>query len=412
MKHLILTLCLAQPVLAQPAVAQDITYLAWGSPAEGKVWTQIARAFEAVNPGIKVDVQLSDWDSYWEKLRVLMAGGTPPDVFAMSPPLYPDWQSRDTLLNLTPYMDADPTMLDGVYPVTLEPYRTPDGYFGMPRDFQTIVLYYNKTMFDAAKLPYPTDAWTWDDLHSAAMALTLDRDGDGRSDQWGFSADTYGPEALIAPLIRSYGADLVDVAARKTLVGSPQASAALSLIQGMYIEGLMPTDQQVESMGWDAFLAGGAAMTLSGHWSVPDYTAAPFAWDIAPIPKGPQGRVTTVNSAGFVIAKATQHPDAAVAFVKFATGVQGQTLAAQTGLAVPIREAVAGSPAYLEQPAQIDHALFIDALAYARPLPVFRGYEEWGTALGDGLNLVWTGQADLDETLADITAAGDAALNQ
>jgi len=122
--------------------------------------------------------------------------------------------------------------------------------------------------------------------------------------------------------------------------------------------------------------------------------------------------VTTVNSAGFVVAKASQHPDAAVAFVKFATGVQGQTLAAQTGLAVPIREAVAGSPAYLEQPSPIDHALFIDALAYARPLPVFRGYEEWGTALGDGLNLVWTGQETLEDALPDITAAGDAALNQ
>ena len=86
MKRLILTLTF----LAQPALADDITYLAWGSPAEGKVWTQIARAFEAQNPAVKVDVQVSDWDSYWEKLRVLMAGGSPPDVFAMSPPLYPD----------------------------------------------------------------------------------------------------------------------------------------------------------------------------------------------------------------------------------------------------------------------------------------------------------------------------------
>ena len=86
MKRLILTLTF----LAQPALADDITYLAWGSSAEGKVWTQIARAFEAQNPAVKVDVQVSDWDSYWEKLRVLMAGGTPPDVFAMSPPLYPD----------------------------------------------------------------------------------------------------------------------------------------------------------------------------------------------------------------------------------------------------------------------------------------------------------------------------------
>ena len=407
MKRLILLLSL----LGSTAHADTtIVYQAWGSPKEGEVWTRIARAFEAENPGIKVDVQLSDWDSYWEKLRVLMAGGTPPDVFAMSPPLYPDWQSRDVLLNLTPWLQKDPGMLEGVYPITLQAYKTPDGYFGLPRDFQTIVLYYNKAMFDAGHLPYPTDAWTWEDLRAAAKVLTLDKDNNGQIDQWGFTADAYGPEALIAPMVRSYGGDLVDLTTRKTLLGSPEAKAALAVIAGLYADKSMPNDQQVESLGWDPFLAGAAAMTLSGHWSVPDYAAAPFKWDIVPIPQGPAGRVTTTNSAGFVIAKASKSPDAAVAFVKFATGVEGQTLAAQTGLAVPIRAAVAGSPAYLEQSATINHALFIDALAYARPLPVFRGYEEWSTALGDNLNLIWTGQTTLDDGLAELVAAGDAAL--
>ena len=407
MKYAVLTL-----LLTTAAHADTITYQAWGTPAEGAVWNEIARAFEAGHPGIIVDVQLADWDSYWEKLRVQIAGGTPPDVFAMSPPLYPDWQSRGVLLNLQPYLEADPTTLDGVYPVTLTAYQTPEGYFGLPRDFQTIVLYYNKDMFDAAGVAYPTADWTWDDLRAAAVKLTLDKDGDGRTDQWGFTADGYGPEAMIAPMVRSYGGDLVDVAAKKTLLGSAEAMAAFGLMHDMFaVDHSMPNDQEVASFGWDPFLAGVAAMTLSGHWSVPDYSASALKWDIAPIPRGPKGRVTTVNSAGFVISKDTKSPDAAFAFVKFATSEEGQTLAAKIGLAVPIRATVATSPTYLNQTsAPINHALFVDALAYAQPLPVFRGYEEWSTALGDNLNLVWTDQMTPEDGIAEAVAAGDDAI--
>jgi multiple sugar transport system substrate-binding protein len=136
----------ASAVLAET----EITFQLWGSPQEGEVWTRVADAFHAEHPDITVKVEVADWDSYWEKLRVLVSGGTPPDVFAMDAPLYPDWQSRGALLNLQPYLDADPSALDGVFPVTLEVYKTPEGHFGLPRDFQTIVLYYNKAMFDAA----------------------------------------------------------------------------------------------------------------------------------------------------------------------------------------------------------------------------------------------------------------------
>ena len=408
MKYALVSLLLATSAHAETT----ITYMAWGSPAEGAVWAEIARAFEAGHPDINVNIQLSDWDSYWEKLRVQFAGGTPPDVFAMSPPLYPDWQSRGVLLNLQPYLNADPTALEGVYPVTLTAYQTPDGYFGLPRDFQTIVLYYNKDMFDAGHLPYPSADWTWDNLRAAAVKLTVDTDSDGRTDQWGFTADGYGPEAMIAPMIRSYGGDLVDVAARKTLLDSPAAMTAVTLMHDMFAhDHSMPNEQEVASFGWDPFLAGVAAMTLSGHWSVPDYSASALHWDIAPIPQGPMGRVTTVNSAGFVISKDTKSPDAAFAFVKFATSVEGQTLAAKIGLAVPIRAAVANSPAYLNQTsAPINHALFVDALTYAQPLPVFRGYEEWSTALGDTLNLIWTDQMTPEDGIAEAVAAGDAAI--
>ena len=133
----------------------EISFMMWGDPEELKVWQQIVDDFQAKNPNIKVNVDVSDWDSYWTKLKTLYAGGTPPDVFAMDAPLYPDWVSRGALLNLQPYIDATPGLLDGLYPNTLEVYKTPAGYYGLPRDFQTIVLFYNKDIFDAAGVEYP-----------------------------------------------------------------------------------------------------------------------------------------------------------------------------------------------------------------------------------------------------------------
>jgi multiple sugar transport system substrate-binding protein len=112
----------------------QITYMEWGDPAELDVWKAIVSDFEAANPNIKVTVDVSDWDSYWTKLKTLLAANTPPDVFAMDAPLYLDYQSRGVLLNLQPYIDSNPGMLDGLFPNTLTAYQTPDGYFGLPRD--------------------------------------------------------------------------------------------------------------------------------------------------------------------------------------------------------------------------------------------------------------------------------------
>jgi multiple sugar transport system substrate-binding protein len=162
--------------------------------------------------------------------------------------------------------------------------------------------------------------------------------------------------------------------------------------------------------GWDGFLSGVSAMGVSGHWSVPEYSTVAFKWDIAPMPIGPAGRATGVNSAGFVIAKDSKNPDAAWEFVKYAFSDAGQTELAKIGLAVPIRESVATSPAYLDQSTKINHALFVDALAYARMKPVFKGYEEWSGAVGDALMLAWTGEMALEDALAEAVAGGDDAL--
>ena len=410
----LLPTALALSLFAFGADAQTtITYALWGSPQEGQVWKTIAATFEAAHPDIKVNIEVADWDSYWEKLRVQMAGGTPPDVFAMDAPLYMDWQSRGVLLNLQPYLEAEPGILDGVYPITLEAYKTADGIFGLPRDFQTIVLYYNKDMFDAAGVAYPDDTWTYDDLRSAAKILTLDKDGDGATDQWGFWDGGYDMEPFWGALVWAYGGDVINAAEGKTLIGSPQATAAFDLMHAMWVtDKSMPSEQQLAQYGWDGFLSGVAAMGVSGHWSVPEYSQVTFNWDIAPMPMGPAGRATSVNSAGFVIAKDSAHPDAAWEFVKYAFSDAGQSELAKIGLAIPVRKSVAESDAYLGQATKIDHSLYVAALGYARLKPVFKGYEEWSAAVGDALHLIWTQELSVQDALAEAVAGGDDALGR
>jgi multiple sugar transport system substrate-binding protein len=392
--------------------ATEITYQFWGSPAEADVWKKVAASFEAQHPDIKVKVDVSDWDSYWEKLRVQTAGGTPPDVYAMDAPLYPDWQSRDSFLNLQPFIDQEKGLLDDVYPITLEAYRTKDGYYGLPRDFQTIVLYYNKDMFDAAGVAYPTADWTYDDLRAAAKKLTKDKDGDGTIDQWGLWAEVFDPEPFWGPVVWSFGGDIIDSGAHHTLIGSDAAMGAWKWIATTWLEDKsMPTAEQLAQYGTDGFRAGIAAMGVSGHWTVPDYAQLPFKWDVAPMPKGPKGRITSVNCAGFVIAKNSQHPKEAWEFVKYAISPVGQSELAKIGLAIPIRKSVAESPDYLEQKtAPINHKMFVDALTYAHVKPFFRGYEEWSATIGDALNLAWTGQKPVEEAIKEAVVNGDAVL--
>ncbi|MCJ7512124.1 MAG: sugar ABC transporter substrate-binding protein [Anaerolineales bacterium] len=399
----------------QPAAeAVELKFMLWGAPEELAVWNAIVDEFQAQNPGIKVNVEVSDWTAYWEKLKTMLAAGTPPDLFAMDAPYYLDYQTRGVLKNLQPYVDANPDMLQGVYPQTLEAYKTAGGYFGLPRDFQTIVLFYNKDMFDKAGVAYPTADWTYDDLRQASKDLTMDTNGDGVADQYGFTADLWDMELAWSSAIWAHGGDILSADHTQTLIGEPAARQAWQVFHDMMFQDKsMPDVNTAASYGLDLFQAGIAAMTPIGHWAVPGYNAANFQWDVAPMPKGPAGSATSVNSAGFVVAEASEHPEEAFEFIKFVLSQSGQTRLTELGFAIPVLKSVAESPVFLEQQGTtINQQAFLDSLAFAHMKPVFKGYDEWSAAVGDGMIPIWTGEAELNATLDEIVKAADEVLSK
>ena len=390
----------------------EISMMMWGDPAELDVWNQIVDDFESANPDITVSVEVSEWDSYWTKLKTLLAANTPPDIFAIDAPYYLDYQSKGVLLNIQPYIDENPAVLDGVYPQTLTAYQTPDGYFGLPRDFQTIVVFYNKDMFDAAGLPYPSADWTYADLRATAKSLTLDSNGDGVIDQYGFATDLWDMELFWSSAIWAYGGDVLSADHTRTLVGSPEARQAWQFAYDMmFVDKSWADTTTAGQYGGDLFLAGKAAMTTIGHWSVPSYAEAGLNFDVAPMPVGPARQATSVNSAGFVIAKGSKNPDAAWKFLQFVISPAAQTRLAEMGFACPVLQSVAESPIFLKQAIDINQQVFLDSLEFAHMKPVFKGYDEWAAVIGDGMAPIWAGEdADLNATLDDIIPQADDVL--
>jgi multiple sugar transport system substrate-binding protein len=81
--------------------------------------------------------------------------------------------SAQLFLDLLPLVDSDSEFrLDDFYPVAVAPYQSQGRLWALPHELQAYMLFYNKKVFDAAGLPYPTAGWSWDDLLATAKQLT------------------------------------------------------------------------------------------------------------------------------------------------------------------------------------------------------------------------------------------------
>jgi multiple sugar transport system substrate-binding protein len=159
-----------------PAKKKPIQLMIWGRTEEYRAVVGFVKKFNTIYPDIKV--QILFFPNYQTKLLTMMSAGTPPDVMYMGSEDFPFYANKDVFLDLTPMIQNDPDTvtpkfnIKDFYPQTVEPFIHQGKILGLPKDFSTMVLYYNKTMFDSAGVAYPTDNWTWNDFLEACKKLT------------------------------------------------------------------------------------------------------------------------------------------------------------------------------------------------------------------------------------------------
>ncbi|AZU60432.1 ABC transporter substrate-binding protein [Neobacillus mesonae] len=289
-----------------------LRFATWDSGEALKIQQDIAKKFEEKNPGVKVQVEAYG-DGFDQKLAASFGAKNPPDVMYMwNFPAY-----VESLEPLDQYIKGDPEMDLNDYYQGLFNYSSLNGkIYGMPAGFTTRVVYYNKDLFDQAKIPYPKDGWTWDDFKQIAKKLS-----DPSKKQYGFGVvpepDTYDLQGLIWSNGGSYISD--DGKKINGYMNSPETIEAISVLSDMLKDkSAVLVGGKNQQSGDDIFKAGKIAMWESGVWPLEGFKQAKINFGTVEVPSfGSKPAKGVIASSAVSIAKDSKHKDLAYKFVKF-----------------------------------------------------------------------------------------------
>jgi multiple sugar transport system substrate-binding protein len=269
--------------------------------------TKIVDAFEAENPGITVDVKTLPYADYFTALQTDVAGGTTADVFDIEYATYASLSKAGVLAEL-PGVDAA-----AYKPSLLEAYQTDGTQYALPSSFSTVVLFYDKDLFDAKKIAYPTADWTWADEKAAAQQLT-----DSAAGVWG----DYQPISYneFYKVVAQAGGTFLSDDGTKAAFNTPEGLAAANwLIEKSGT--VMPTAEQgAGTPDFDStlFHDGKLAMWHTGIWMFGANADATFGWDVAVEP-GDTQHASALFSNAVAVSAGSKNKEAAQTFAEYLT---------------------------------------------------------------------------------------------
>lgn len=361
----------------EPITLKVMSTTVVGAP-EGPLEQRFADDFTAAHPNITIEFVGVAYNEYATKLTTIATGGDVPDVFANGPELYTRVNDLGIAADLGPLLGDD--FLKGFAANILDQSYIDDKlqyapYYSIPQ-----ALIYRSDLFDAAKLTAPT---TWDQFATDAKTLTIDKNSDGTTDQWGFAmvgtANGSGGSRFV-PVMRTFGAQEMAQGSDgkwKSGINSDGGIAALSLY-GDLVNSYGAVPPGVLQTGYpeavNLMSSGQTAMMVSGSNAIGAILAQ--APDLkgklasAPLPAGPNGKsVTVLGQLGWSIAENSKHKEAAAEYIKAFLSKQNQIDWALTTGRLPVRsdattDATFATPEYAGFIAAMENSVQLPAVPY------------------------------------------------
>jgi len=430
-RWLVATICLAAVAAGcntrGPEAGKTIlAYTRWGDPSEMESTRELIAQFEKGNPDVAVRVDVVSWEQYWQKMKTAVVTGTAQDVWLISPAYIEEYASAGHLLDLTPYIENDPTFdINDYFPRSFDDFSfTGEGekmrpvpfgqgrIFAFTRDYNCRLLYYNRDHFDALGLAYPDETWTWDDLVTAAKKLTIDFDGDGHPDQWGYAGLDY------LAFAHTIGGEELDVERVRSTYDTPLVVKAIRFLQDLIYKHKVHPPPTLQINTQTNFITGKISMMVSGVWNVRRYNDSDSLWDIAPIPVDVKGRVHHMADGGVAhgIYARSRHKDAAWKLVKFLSDEVSQRALARSGTSVPVLKTAAESEDFLapfdRPPKKSYHVIFDNLRAPRSPRRAPRGNLQYNWHIRNILDAVWRNNRTPEEACRMIDEKTNAVLTE
>lgn len=359
-------------------------------------------AFERQNPGIRIRMNTSLGDAgYDAKLLTLIAGKIAPDLIHITQQNFPFYAAKDILLPIDSFLARDADIApDAFFPQVTDAMRYEGKLLGLPSDFSTIVMLYNRDLFARLGVPVPSPEWTREEFLETAVALTRDTDRDGHTDVYG----TVNPDAYNRwpAWVWMNGGDLFAPDLSRSLMDSPASIEGLKFYADLSLtHHVAPTPAQ--SLGQqfqDLFAAQMAGIIADSRYAYKRFLrkkGLKFAWDLLPMPRGKE-QATTFIWGGNCILKTTPHPEEAWKFLKFLSGPEGAAINLEAGNALPAwREAAENAILHPTDPKTPAHdRYFLEAVAYGRTAPFPPQFAEYNQAM-NGLHDAFLGLVSVEE---------------
>lgn len=366
---------------------------------------EVVATFEEANPNIDVEIQVTPFAQYWTKLQAAAGGGAAPDVFWMNGVNFQLYAANEVLAPLSDQIEQD-GVDTSVYPEALMDLYSLDGDpYGLPKDFDTIGLWYNTTLFDAAGLDYPDESWTWEDLQEAAATLT-----DPATGSFGITAALEGQQDYYNTVFQA-GGHVISDDGTTSGYDDPATIDGLSFWVDMIESGSSPTLQQMTDtspLQW--FESGKTAMFYGGSWNVAEFKNNEYTADkvdVAPLPQGEE-RAVVIHGLANVVSADTEHADAAWEFVKYLGSEEAAQIQAESGTVIPAYEGT--QQAWVDAASEYDLQVFLDAAEYAQPLPVSKNTAVWNELEAQYLTEAWALGMPVPEAASQLAADMSAAL--
>jgi multiple sugar transport system substrate-binding protein len=362
-----------------------------GNPAETDLVSALVAEFNRSQAGIEAVYEPVP-GQYYAKILTMLVAGTAPDVFYLDVAYFRPFLAKSILRPLDGYLAGSTVRAEQFLP-TLWTTFTDDGrIYGIPKDFNTLALFYNKDLFDGRQVPYPDARWNLDTLRAVARQLT-EAQGERR---YGFVA-THDDVDRYLPIARMFGARFFDESGR-CVIDSPEAQRAMEYYAGLALvdKSTIYPSEVGSTKAYEVFGRGLAAMVFEGSWLIPylKQFSPHVRYGTAELPPGPAGRSNFLFTVAYVIPRTSRQPDAAWALIEFLTSESVQD---RITFAVPSRRAA--SERYVRT--HPEYQPILNATAYAEPYEFGLKGDRVRERLGSMVQEVFLGAKPVPDALAD-----------
>lgn len=377
---------LASAVAAQETI--DIINCGDGGSPEAAVQQADIEEWMAANEGYDVTVEYVPWGQCQERSITLAAAGDPPAISYMGSRVLKQLAGSGLIRPIDLTEEEAATYAEPV----LRTVQFDGQVWGLPRAFSTKALFYNKTLFEEAGLDMPDGPQTWDDVRTAAQAISENTDAAGIGIP---AADFDNTMHEFLNWLYSNGGEVID-AEGNVVFDSPENVETLQFMADLapYMQdGPLAYDRaELEPL----FRESQIAMYTNGGWG--RAVTGDVDYGLARIPAGPSGdHSTLLITDSLVVFEGSGVEDAAMDLVKFLTETERQAEFDEAGGWTPIRVTERSDELKATDPTW---AVFIDAIPTGGPEPSVVDYVAMQDVLNEAIQGVITGDVAPEEAAA------------